>query len=420
MTAADSASAIVVSLLPKLAGLYDRRVSVGRDLLATWRDLEAVDGEIARAVRTLAWIGGDGAAAAEEALGVAEDEGQRFAAVLALLHTGAAATVLDFFVERDAGGAAPPGALAALRLGADGALLGQIEAFAPPDAGLRAAILRARADRGELAGGALVALADDPDGGVAACAAELLAWCGSPPGDTEAALGLLRAPMPAARRDALLFAAVALGSAEALQRIRELLDQGRLVTAAAIDALAVAGAPGDAARLLALAARDPACAPLATLAAAHLGDPETAAALAVPVADDGSAGDETPDGVVDPNLIAHARQAILGPGPPPPLPRHGRAAGAPSVEAPRLLHGAPWTVAAALARLGAPGELVRARAWYALEVGVRSGVRPGAVLDGSAAAAVQRAATAAIGAALAGRRLPPPGSWFHGGRPPGR
>src|SRR6185369_7668223 len=143
---------------------------------------------------------------------------------------------------------------------------------------------------------------------------------------------------------AMLLAAISLGSTSALHQLRDALDDARPAGAAAITALAVAGEAGDAARLLALAARAPELAAQATLAAAHLGDPATADAIAGAIA----SGD-APEGpaAIDEAVTGRARRTILGDDA-----LTGRSvpvAGA--ADARRLLYGAPWTLAGALARL---------------------------------------------------------------------
>jgi hypothetical protein len=152
----------------------------------------------------------------------------------------------------------------------------------------------------------------------------------------------------------------------ALQQLRRMLDAGTSVTVAVVDALAAAGSAADAERLLHLAARDEALAPLAVLAAGHLGYP----------------------------IVAAGRPTQ------------------------RLLGGKPWTLAAALARLADPGELARARRWHALELMVRTGVRPQIVFDATARVHTQDAAVARLRKWFEERpRVLPEGGWFYGGQP---
>ena len=67
--------------------------------------------------------------------------------------------------------------------------------------------------------------------------------------------------------------------------------------------------------------------------------------------------------------------------------------------------------------IAAPDELLRSRPWYALELAVRSGARPGGVLDRRARAELQEIAADRIGAFTAAqRRALPEGSWFYFGR----
>src|SRR5205814_2183367 len=177
-------------------------------------------------------------------------------------------------------------------------------------------------------------------------AAELLAWVGRSKADARTIEGLLRLDDPPARQSSFLYGAVALGSTRALHELRRMLDAGAAVTSAAVDALAAAGSAADSERLLGLAARDEALAPVAVLAAGHLGNP---------IAGGGPEG-------VNPDVIARARATTGADG-------DRRASdGAPPK---RLLGGKPWTLSAALARLDDPGEFARARQWHALELTVR-------------------------------------------------
>jgi hypothetical protein len=212
----------------------------------------------------------------------------------------------------------------------------------------------------------LMSTAGDHDQ-VACRAAEMLAWLGRSQADARTIEGLLRPDDSPDRQSAFLYAAVALGSMQALQQLRRMLDAGTSVTVAAVDALAAAGSMADAERLLHLAARDEALAPVAVLAAGHLGHPIDAAA-------------------------ARPTQRLLG--------------------------GKPWTLAAAQARLADPGELARARHWYALELMVRTGVRPQVVFDATARVHTQDAAVERLRKWFEQRpRVLPEGGWFYGGQP---
>jgi hypothetical protein len=240
----------------------------------------------------------------------------------------------------------------------------------------------------------LVELLGHDNDALAIRAAELLAWLGRPPADARALENCLQREISAARVFPFLYAAIVLGSAGALAELRRRLDAGEPVTAHAVDALACAGGPHDAERLLKLAARDEALAAVAVLAAGHLGDRRTAAALV--------AG-------VEPKAVAErALRTIVG----------ASARDAARSSGGRLLYGKPWTLEGALTRLDALDELLRARRWLALEAAVRTGTRPTVVVDVAMPVAVQTAALARLRAATEPRgRVIPGGAWFYFGRP---
>jgi hypothetical protein len=387
----DRTSEIVSAMLSNLGGLYARRGHLLDDVLSLWRDFRDVDRRIQDAIWSMSWLEGAVVAPARAALAAAEDEAEGFAAALTLLCAGDGDFVLSFVLDPPAAQAdGIAGPLAALRLGADVSLLARAEAaIAGASLEVRGWLLSTLADHGRISSDNLVELLDDPSDDIACRAAELVAWLGRAPGDSAALEARLRQGISEGRYCAFLYAAVALGSENALREVRRLMDAAVAVTARAIDALAVAGAEGDHARLLALAARDEALAPLAVLAAGHLGNPAAASALP-------SDGGE------------RARRTILG---------DGESSGANAQTGRRLLYGHPWTLSSALARLVEPDELLRSRPWYALEVGVRTGTRPQAVFDATARAGLQDAASARIRNAIEARRRPlPDGSWFYFGQ----
>jgi hypothetical protein len=382
---------ILSSILSRLATLYSRRQHLLDDLLSPWRDFRDVDRKIQDAVWSVRWLDDSILGPARAALSAAEDDADRFAAALTLLCAGDADFVVSLVFERLAaqiGGADGP--LLALRMGGDASLLARAEAsLATASLDLRGWALSTLADGGRLSADALVGLLDDPSDDIAGRAAELLAWVGRSPLDSATIEARLRQGVSEGRYCSFLYAAVALGSVAALQEVRRMMDAGVAVAARAIDALAVAGSESDSQRLLGLAARDEALAPLAVLAAGHLGNP--IAVNAFPTA----AG-------------ARARQTVLG---------RAETPVAPGQNSRRLLYGRTWTLSSALARLAEPDELVRSRQWYALEVAVRTGARPLVVFDATARVGVQDSATARIRNAIEARRRPvPDGSWFYFGQ----
>jgi hypothetical protein len=226
-------------------------------------------------------------------------------------------------------------------------------------------------------------------------------WVGRAPADRDSIEARLRAGVPPGRNAPLLFAAVALGSTAALLEVRRLFDASAPVTTRAVDALAVAGGAEDTRRLLALATRDEALAPVAVLAAGHLGSRADAQAIA------------TAAGAVDDVVRARALESILGAEPGPPAGAPGPAGAASG----RWLRGRPWTTAGALDRLDAADEPIVSRSWHALEAVVRSGVRPGVVFDAAARVGAQRRAGAELRRAVEAARRPlPAGDWHYFGR----
>jgi hypothetical protein len=382
---------IVSSILSRLATLYSRRQHLLDDLLSSWRDFRDVDRKIQDAVWSVSWFEDAVLGPARAALSAAEDDAERFSAALTLLCAGDADFVFSLVFEKSASqieGADGP--LLALRMGGDASLLARAEAsIATPSLDVRKWVLSTLADWGRLSADTLVGLLDDPSDEIAGRAAELLAWVGRSPIDSGTIEARLRQGVSEGRYCSFLYAAVALGSVTALQEVRRMMDAGVAVTARAIDALAVAGSESDSERLLNLAAREEALAPLAVLAAGHLGNPTAVNAF--------------------PTDAGHrARQTILGDADTPV---------APGPTSRRLLYGHPWTLSSALARLSEPDELIRSRQWYALEVAVRTGARPLVVFDATARVGVQDSATARIRNAIEARRRPvPDGSWFYFGQ----
>jgi hypothetical protein len=390
------AGTITSSLLSKLTRLHHRRRVFLRDLLTPWRTFKAVDVQIQHAIRSIKWIGVKGVSVAEAALTAAEDEDERFAAATVLLHTGGVDALFAFVVERDASHEeAPFGPLLAIRMAGEASWIKRLETLL--DSGTRSQartlILAILAEHGRISADRLIALLDDPSDDVSTCAARLLAWIGRSPNDKDAVRIRLREGTSDGRRCGLLFAAVSLGSTRALDELRRLLDAGVAVTPLTIDALAVAGGPDDADRLLRLAVRQPDLGPLAVLAAGHLGNPAISAAISETNAEEA--------------LRTRSLRTIWG-----------------EVDAPRaesrggrLLYGAPWTIPAALTRLATPDELLRSRSWYALEVALRAGIRPNAAIDPRSPADIQESASAQARATVtAQHRSLPEGSWFYWGR----
>jgi len=256
---------------------------------------------------------------------------------------------------------------------------------------VRALLLPLLVERGQLVPEQLLPLLDHVDDGVGIAAALALAQIG----DTQHAEALaLHARRAKSRRrsNALLFAATALGSVQALAevrtRLREDFDE-RL-----IDALAIAGDDSDASLLVELASRPDANASHAILAAANLGCTATVRALL-------ALADLVPRAIVD-----EATRMILGDRP------------LPNASEPRLLRGQPWSVAGLLARLAASDETIGSQRRLALELRVRTGLFPPAALPSFAPAQARAAALApwADHFARASGRLSA-GQWYYQGKP---
>jgi hypothetical protein len=260
---------------------------------------------------------------------------------------------------------------------------------------VRALLLPLLVERGQLTGEQLLPLLGHGDDGVAIEAALALAQIGDGQ-HAEALAGHASRAKDRRRSNALLFAATALGSVQALAevraRLREQFDERpdeRL-----IDALAVAGDDSDAPLLIDLASRPDANASHAILAAANLGCAATVRALL-------AFADLVPKAVID-----EATRMILGDRP------------LPSSSEPRLLRGQPWSVAGVLARLAASDETIRSQRRLALELRVRTGLLPPAILPSFAPAQVRVKALApwTDHFARASARLPA-GQWYYQGKP---
>ena len=382
------------AILSRLASIYELRQHLLADPLATWRDFRTMDRQLQDAIHAVGWLAGRASELAKALLVAAQEEADGFAAAAALLHAGGDDDSASLLVGPLSVAGVADGVLAALRLSGQASLWQELGARAPQAPSTLAVRVSSLADCGELSADMLVDLLGHDNDALAIRAAELLAWLGRPPADARALENCLQREISEARVFPFLYAAIVLGSGRALDELRRRLDAGEPVTAHAVDALACAGGPHDAERFLKLAARDEALAAVAVLAAGHLGDRRTAAALV--------AG-------VEPKAVAErALRTIVG----------ASARDAAGSSGGRLLYGKPWTLDGALSRLDALDEPLRARRWLALEATVRTGVRPTVVVDVAMPVAVQDAARARLRAAIEPRgRSIPDGAWFYFGRP---
>jgi hypothetical protein len=265
--------------------------------------------------------------------------------------------------------------------------------------GVRAMLLPLLVERGQLAPEQLLPLVEHSSDDLAVEAALALARVGETQHAAALASFANRAKDPR-RSNALLFAAVALGSVEALAVVRARVRKREEFDERLVDALAVAGDDSDAASLIDLAAHPEADVGNVLFAAANLGCAETVRALPLFV-----------DGVPK-RVLEEANRLILGSGQDSLSDAKVRD---PSV---RLLHGQPWSVAGLLGRLAAADETVRSQRRLALELRVRTGLAPPAVLPVFAAAKARSEALAqwTNHYTRASARMPA-GQWYYQGKP---
>ena len=264
---------------------------------------------------------------------------------------------------------------------------------------VRAMLLPLLVERGQLLPGQLVPLVEHADDGVAVEAALALARIGEAQHAATLATLASRAKHPR-RSNALLFAAVALGSAPALAEARSRVRKREEFDQQLVDALAIAGDDSDAALLIDLAAHPDTDAGAVLSAAASLGCAATVRALP-------AFADSVPKRVLE-----EASRMILGKSQDSPSDAKAKD---PSI---RLLHGQPWSVTGLLARLAADDETVRSQRRLALELRVRTGLAPPAALPVFVAANARSQALAlwTDHYAWSSSRLPP-GQWYYQGKP---
>jgi hypothetical protein len=274
------------------------------------------------------------------------------------------------------------------------------EIAANSDGTTRAALSRAlqvaSPESASSSGDALMAAVEDRDDVVAVQAILTLAWLGTAD-QADSLVAHAQGGAPVERVSALLFSAVALGSMEALAAVRRGVDSDDEPDPYLIDALAVAGDESDADRLLRRAKSNEPHLERTVLAIGHLGSTTAAAALA------------QLRGSVRDQVLDEALRATFGEIP------LGRPLTTATQE--RLLRGRPWSIKGVTARLSAADEPVRSRERLALELAVRTGVRPPVRYDSTAPAANQtraaQAFTATFGASVTGLRA---GRWYYFGR----
>jgi len=373
--------------------------------LATLRDLDAADVELDQIVQAVKWLGLKHIPAFLKASEDAETVEDRLVANAALIHLGALggvermmSTIQVSVVEEQT---LPAIAGTILRTFTDATVLdGMLKLLLKPagDA-LGSLLLPLLAEQGVLSSEQLRKLTNHPSDALAVPAVEALAWSGDP-ADAPLLLASARKAMTPRRANALLFAAVVLGSVEALAEVRTQLSDRAASSHDLVEALAIAGDDSDATRLIALVEKSGIDADQILLAAANLGCVATVQALPALV------------GHVPQETIEQARRMILGSGP-----------ARPSDEAPaiRRLHGEPWSVSGLLSRLAAPDEPVQLQRRLALEIRVRTGLVPPErfPLLMSAAARAKLVASWTAYFAKAHGQLAPDG-WYYQGKPAGK
>jgi hypothetical protein len=363
----------VAGLIGRLGGWYRRRATALEDPAYRWLELQALDRGIAETVRALETLGDRPLRWVDEhPAGAGEPD--HLGAFAVCIHLGDAARVAQALGYLEAM-ARPGGALAEatsvlstaqrplidepLRLLFDGST----------DPLVRGALVPLLAERQQVNVDQLEALLERDEDPPAVAAAEVLAWLGG----REQVLRLLeqrKGTRSLLRAHAGLFAALALGSPPALDEIRRRLDMGE-ASVRLIEALAIAGDESDVRRLLVVAARRGRLARQAALAAGHLGSAQIAAsARALP---------QVPH--LEEALACTFGSAIIPSGP--------------GAQTGRLWSGRPWSVAQALSALSAAETPVRVRERLALEIAVRTGVRPPRLYRAEGAADAQARAAQA-------------------------
>jgi hypothetical protein len=373
--------------------------------LTILRDLEVACAELDKIVQAVKWLGVKCVPAFLKACENAETVEDRLVASAALIHLGALGAVERMMSMLEGAVAEkqplPPIAGTILRTLTDATVLnGMLKLLLKPGGdAFGSLLLPLLAEQGVLSSEQLLKLANHPSDAIAVPAVEALAWFGDA---HNAPLLLASAPKATTpgRADALLFAAVALGSVEAIAEVRAQLPERAASSHHLVEALALAGDDSDAPRLIALAERPGIDADHFLLAAANLGCIATVQALPAPV------------GHVRRETLEQARRMILGSGF-----THPSGEGS----AIRRLHGEPWSVSGLLSRLAAPDEPVQSQRRLALEIRVRTGLVPPTKfpLLMSAAARAELVASWRAHFAKARGQLAP-GGWYYQGKPAGK
>jgi hypothetical protein len=368
-------------------------------------DADAASAELHRHIQTMRWLGGDRVQEILRAIDKAERAEEGLVAGAALVHLGADRGVewLMAILDKTATSKRPlPRNLAPLlsTLASADFLDAAFKAILKPSKPALCAILvPLLSQKGLLPHELLSDLVKHPSDEIAIPAAHALAFAEASH-VTPLLLSWVGKARTVKRANALLFAAVGLGSAAALTEVRTRLDNDAAYDPQLVDALAVGGGRADARRLITLAARPEADASYAVLAAAHLGCAETLEALP-------SLAECVPAEVLD-----EARHMISGVDPVPDI--QGKVA----ASSLRSLRGKPWSVSVVLDRLAASDEPVQSQQRLALELRVRTGLSAPTVLPTVASRDEREKLVAQWSAhfAKANGRLAP-GDWYYQGKP---
>jgi hypothetical protein len=373
--------------------------------LTTLRDLDVACAELDKIVQAVKWLGVKCVPTFLKASENGETVEDRLIASAALIHLGALGGVEKMMSMLEGAVAEkqelPPIAGTILRTFTDATVLdGMLKLLLKPagDA-LGSVLLPLLAEQGVLSSEQLLKLMNHPSDDLAVPAAEALAWFGDPR-DASLLLASARKATTPGRANALLFAAVALASTEALAEVRAQLPERAASSHHLVEALAIAGDDSDAHRLIALAEKPGIDADHLLLAVANLGCVATVQSLPALV------------GHVRRETLEQVRRMILGSG-----------STHPSDEASaiRRLHGEPWSVSGLLSRLAAPDEPVQLQQRLALEIRVRSGLVPPTKFPLLMSAAARAELVASWTAHLAkANGQSAPGGWYYQGKPAGK
>jgi hypothetical protein len=328
--------------------------------LTALRDLKYAEAGLCEIVEAIRWLGPKRIAAFRRVADGADTDSSRLAADLALVVLGRPDGVAALLGRLARASAAerglPPVAGIALRTldqPADHEALLKFFGQTSRDE-IRALLLPILSECQLISSDELLELVRHRSDALALAAIEAVAWSGNARDASMLLDEALCAPS-AARSNALLWAAVALGSSAALAEARRRLSRKPIEAPHyLVEALAIGGDASDAGLILEAADTPGVDAVHAVLAAANLG----CVAVLPKLASFASR--------LSTDVLAAARQMLVGESPEP-----NRDQGTA-----RLLGGQAWSVAGVLSRLEASDEPVHSRQRLALELRARTGIQP--------------------------------------------